>query len=430
MKLLQKLPALIICSAMAFSFSGCKAVDDSVPAYAEASVMSDGEAAEDITETSVSETSAATTTTTAETKPPEPEYATVSFAVTGDNLIHSSIYDQAGRRAGNEGYDFSYAYENIADIIKAADIAVINQETLICNGEFAPSSYPLFNSPPELGEHMIDIGFDVFTIANNHTLDKGTDGLSACLDFWDSHPEAVVCGAYRDKEDESHIRIKEEQGVKFSFLSYTESLNGLSLPADSPLVIGRTDDIDLICEQIRSAKEISDVCVVALHWGVENSDIISDYQRNTAKALVDAGADIIIGNHPHVLRGIEEIEREDGSSALCAYSMGNFISAQSVGQNLIGGILNFDVTVCIENAPEDDTGPIIRNIELIPVITHYDGNYQNVRLYPLDEYPRELADSHGVRRMSQFGYDYIFDVLERNIDKKYFDPEKYYEISD
>lgn len=427
MKLLPEICSLILASAMMLSLSSCKRVEESVPVGGEISFTDISVTGEQTSAAPV--TSAEKKETSAETEKPEPEYVTVSFAVTGDNLIHSSIYNQANARAGGEGYDFGYAYENVEDLIRSADIAVINQETLICNGEYPPSTYPMFNSPPELGDHMMDIGFDVFTIANNHTLDKGTGGLSACLDYWDSRPGAVVCGAYRDSEDESHIRIKEEKGVKFSFLSYTESLNGLSLPADSPLVIGRTDDIDYICEQIKQAKEISDVCVVALHWGVENSDVISDYQRQTAETLVDAGADIIIGNHPHVLRNIEEIEREDGSSALCAYSLGNFISAQSVGQNLIGGILQFDVTIGTKNVPKDENSPIIRNIELVPVITHYDGNYHDVRLYPLNEYPRELADSHGVRSMSLFGYDYIFEVLEKNIDEKYFDPEKYYDAA-
>ncbi len=422
MKLFPKFIAIIACISIIPAFSSCKDVEDAVPVSAD-TVMTTLSAVETTTVPTTSET---TTTVTTE---PEPVYKTVSFAVTGDNLIHSSIYNQANARAGGEGYDFSYAYENIIDLIKPADIAVINQETLICNDVFKPSSYPMFNSPTALGDYMLEIGFDVFTIANNHTLDKGTDGLSACLDYWESRPEAVVCGAYRDAEDESHIRTLEEKGIVFSFLSYTESLNGLSLPASSPLVIGRTEDVDLICEQIKQAKEISDVCVVALHWGVENSDIISDYQRTVAKTLSDAGADIIIGNHPHVLRDIEEIEREDGSITLCAYSLGNFISAQSVGQNLIGGVLQFDVTVCTENAPEDDKSPIIRNIELIPVITHYEGNYKNIRLYPLSEYTREMADSHGVRNMSKFGYDYIFEVLDRNISDKYLDTDEY-RISD
>lgn len=416
----------------AIFLAGCSDVKHEMP-------LENGLSAEvNISETEITEASSKTSaeaetvsseeTTTAK---PVPEFATVSVAAVGDNLIHSSLYKQAAARygeahGGEAGYDFEYAYKNVQSIIRRADMAMINQETLICNDQFEPSTYPRFNSPTALGDHMLDIGFDVFTIANNHTLDKDEAGLIACLDYWDSRESAVVCGAYRNSEDRANIRTAEFNGITFSFLSYTESLNGLSLPAGSELSIGDAYDLETMKSEIAAAREISDVCVVALHWGVENSDIISDYQRNTAKMLADAGADIIIGNHPHVLRDIEEIQCEDGSTSLCAYSLGNFISAQSVGQNLIGGILKFDVSIRIDDEAEEDQQPIIGNIELVPVITHYDGNYHDVRLYPLADYTRELAESHGVKNMSKFGYDYIFEVLERNISDKYFDPDDYY----
>ncbi len=361
--------------------------------------------------------SSAETTSAAVTEPPEIR-ETVSFSVTGDNLIHSSIYKQAEARSSGGGYDFTYAYQNVADLIEEADIAVINQETLICNDEFEPSTYPCFNSPKALGDHMLDIGFDVFTIANNHTLDKGVKGLNACLDYWESKENAVVTGAFRNAGDEAKIRTNEVNGVVFSYLSYTESLNGLSLPEGSELIIGDANDMDGIAEDIKAAKEISDVCVVALHWGVENSDVISDYQRSCARRLAEAGADIIIGNHPHVLRDIEMIEREDGSEALCAYSLGNFISAQSVGQNLIGGVLQFSVTVLVSGGEEDEP-PVISDVRLIPIVTHYDYNYADVRLYKLSEYTPELAESHGVNLKSVFGYEYIYEVLKKNINSEY-----------
>lgn len=418
---MRKIISLFILFAFLTAFSACTDVSHEPLAAVTESLT--------VTETEYQAalpSSVSSGTETEETKP-VPEYATVSIAAVGDNLIHSSLYKQAQARAGGEGYDFEYAYQNAAAVIRRADMAVINQETLITNGLYEPSTYPRFNSPPELGDHMLDIGFDVFTIANNHVLDKNEDGLIACLDYWDSRKNAVVCGAYRNAGDRADIRTADFKGITFSFLSYTESLNGLSLPAGSELSIGDAYDIETMVSEIEAASRISDVCVVALHWGVENSDIISDYQRSVAKQLAEAGADIIIGNHPHVLRDIEEIECEDGSVTLCAYSLGNFISAQSVGQNLIGGILEFDVSMRIdENAPEDQT-PIIDNIELIPVITHYDGNYHDIRLYPLSEYTRELADNHGVKTMSKFGYDYIFEVLEKNINEKYFDPKEYYE---
>lgn len=415
------LSAAIIFS-MLLAFASCGKPVSDVPATTSVTEIISDMAVSSSETTIPPETTAATTVTTE----PVPEYSTVSIAAVGDNLIHSSIYKQANARALDGGYDFTYAYENVADIIRRADMAIINQETLICNDVFEPSTYPRFNSPTQLGDHMLDIGFDVFTIANNHTLDKGTDGLSACLDYWESKENAIVAGAYRNAEDRANIRTGEFEGITFSFLSYTESLNGLYLPDGSELEIGDAYDIDTMLNEIKSASEISDVCVVSLHWGVENSDIISDYQRTTAKQLVDAGADIIIGNHPHVLRDIEEIQREDGTYALCAYSLGNFISAQSVGQNLIGGILQFDISLRIDENADENQQPIIDNIEFVPVITHYDGNYHDVRLYPLSMYTRELAESHGVKNMSKFGYDYIFDILERNINEKYFDASEYY----
>ncbi len=415
----KKIISAILLLAYSAALVSCGKPVEEVP------VMATVTFAAETTETTTVTTVTTTETTTVVTEP-EPEFATVSIAAVGDNLIHSSIYKQAAARSTDGGYDFAYAYENAVPLIRDADMAIINQETLICNDQYEPSTYPRFNSPVALGDHMLEIGFDVFTIANNHTLDKNEDGLMACLDYWDSRENAIVAGAYRNAEDRANIRTGEFEGITFSFLSYTEYLNGLYLPEGSVMEIGDAFDVETIVKEITAAKEISDVCVVALHWGVENSDVISDYQRSTAKQLVDAGADIIIGNHPHVLRDIEEIEREDGSTALCAYSLGNFISAQSVGQNLIGGVLNFDVTMRVDENAEENQRPIIDNIEFIPVITHYDGNYHDVRVYPLNMYTRELADSHGVKSMSKFGYEYIFEVLDRNINDKYFDASEYY----
>ncbi len=398
---------------------GCKSVSEE-PAIPVNITVEDFEAGKDA-EVPPSVTEPPTTTVT---EPPvitqkPPEFANISFLAVGDNLIHSSIYKQAQARDNDDGYDFTFAYENVADIISKADVAVINQETLICNDIYAPSTYPRFNSPIALGNHMLDIGFDVFTIANNHTLDKNEDGLKACLDYWDTKDNATVAGAYRNAQDRDNIRTNEINGVTFSYLSYTEHLNGLSLPSDSEMIIGDAFNIDLMVSEIKKASEISDVCVVALHWGVENSDIISDYQRETAKKLAEAGADIIIGNHPHVLRDIELIDREDGSQAICAYSLGNFISAQSVGQNLIGGILQFDVMVLLDDAPARDKQPVFSNIKLVPIVTHYEYGYANVKIYKFSDYTAELASAHGVRSNSKFSYDYIKSVLENTINEKF-----------
>lgn len=344
------------------------------------------------------------------TEPPAPEPNTVSFCAVGDNLIHEPIYMQAKTE---NGYDFSPAYKGIRDIIERADLAVINQETLICNDMYEPSTYPYFNSPKALGDYMIEMGFDVFTLANNHCLDYGEKGLSHTLDYWEGKKE-VTAGTYRNTEDKNKIRTSEFGGITFSFLSYTQFLNGLSLPEGSEMVIGDVNDLKGMIADIKAAKQISDVCVVALHWGVEDYHTIEDWQRNYAQALADAGADIIIGNHPHVLRDIETIKRQDGGETLCAYSLGNFISAQSKAANLISGILQFNVTMT-----DESEYAVFSDIKLIPIVTHYDSDKTNVRLYKLSDYSPELASAHGVREYDEFGYDFILEVLQANIDEKY-----------
>ncbi len=334
--------------------SGCSSADDSDILGASEEWTAAAE------ETAAATAAAETANPITEETPPEPK--TVSFCAVGDNLIHSPIYYQAW---GGNGYDFTDAYESVADIIAGADVAVINQETLICNDMYEPSNYPFFNSPTALGNHMTELGFDVFTLANNHCLDYGERGLAYSLDYWESR-NALTAGVYRNEADKNDIRTAEYGGITFSFLSYTESLNGLSLPSASEMVIGDANDLGGMRSDVRAAKELSDVCVVALHWGVEGSGIIEDRQREYARELAEAGADIIIGNHPHVLRGIEMIEK-NGGETLCAYSLGNFISAQNSGANLVSGILEFNVTFT-----EGSEAPVISDVTLTPIVTHYD----------------------------------------------------------
>lgn len=396
-----KKTALLLAVVM---LAGCSNINNPTVDITDSSQPAEQTSATEITTTEITEPPV--------TEPPAPVTKTVSFCAVGDNLIHDAIYNQA--RTDDGGYDFTAAYKNIAKDIESADVAVINQETLICNDVWQPSSYPCFNSPVALGDHMMKIGFDVFTIANNHSLDYGEKGLQYALEYWESR-NAATAGAYHNQEDKDSITVKEYGGLNFSFLSYTQYTNGLTLPQGSEMILGDVNDLDGMIADVKAAKQISDVCVVALHWGIENADAIEDWQRQWAKALADAGADIIIGNHPHVLRGIEMIDREDGGQTLCAYSLGNFISAQRIPQNLIGGILNFNVSLT-----EGDKYAKITDVKLTPIVTHYDYSYTNLRIEKLSDYTPEMADSHGVRNYySYFSYDYIVGVLQNNISEEY-----------
>ena len=199
----------------------------------------------------------------------------------GDDLIHGSIYKQARQRTGGTGYDFTPVYAHVADQIKSADIAVVNQETPLAGKVLAPSDYPLFNSPTEVGDALVNIGFDVINHANNHILDKGEKGIKATLDYWDTKPVKVV-GVYRNDEDLENIRIVESKGIKTAHIGITEMTNGLYLPAGSQYRIVYTDDTGLIQHLIRKAKSMADVVVVSVHWGTENTYTLTDKQKALA----------------------------------------------------------------------------------------------------------------------------------------------------
>ncbi len=332
-----------------------------------------------------------------------------TFLAVGDNLIHSSIYNQAARRAkeaGKTGYDFDFAYENVAELIDA-DVCLVNQETLISD-QHSPSDYPRFNSPVALGEKMISLGFNIVNHANNHVLDQGTSGALATLDFWERNG-IPVSGLYRNEEDMAEIRTLTVNEITFAFLGFTEHTNGLSIPSSQSLKVPYTGQRELMKEQIVKAKALADVLVVSVHWGQEYTHAVTDQQRSLAEEMANWGADLIIGTHPHVIRPMEEIQSADGRKVLVAYSLGNFISAQNRNNTMIGGMLKLTV----EKNPED-AAITMTDVRFIPIITHYDRGYSKNRLYPLSQYSAELAAKHGVNQFSPFSYQFILETLNNN----------------
>ncbi|MDY6016671.1 MAG: CapA family protein [Oscillospiraceae bacterium] len=339
-------------------------------------------------------------------------FSRVSFVAVGDNLIHDTVYEQAAARV-SDGYDFSYDYEKIADKIAAPDVAILNQETIIST-EHNVSSYPMFNSPVEVGEEMLKIGFDVFNIATNHSLDCGEKGLISAINFWKSK-NAITTGAYLNSDDMANIPMNEVNGVKIAYLGFTESTNGLSLPDDTEVILVQAKDESLLQQQIAKAKETADVVIVNAHWGEEYTHEPNDNQRSLAQKLASWGADVIIGTHPHVIQPVEYIVNSDGRKTLVAYSLGNFISAQNRGPRMLGGMLNFEV---VKN---NATGEIaLENVKFSGVVTHYGYGYSNIRVYPLEDYTQELASKHGVlSKTSDFSLQYLYDILNDVIDKQF-----------
>lgn len=355
---------------------------------------------------------------------PPPEDSVVRLMAVGDNLIHNVIYNQAKERGTAElEYDFSYVYERVKPIIQKADVAFINQETVLAGKYFEPSNFPRFCTPTEMGDCLLDVGFNVFNHANNHMLDKGQKGIFATLEYWDTKTDEDICvlGMYKDENDLFSCHYIEKNGIKIGFFGFTEHTNGLPVPDGMTERIVYAGQEDVIKKAVNVMKAECDLVVVSAHWGEENysertTTSLTSLEKQLSQKLADWGVDLIIGTHPHVIQPMKWLERADGGRTFCIYSLGNFVSAMNGPCNMLGGLVDLDIR------KNNVTGEVnIENICYVPIVTHYETSMRNVRLYPLSEYTEELASSHGCKSKTYSGFSlsYLNRVVNDNIEEGY-----------
>lgn len=331
----------------------------------------------------------------------------ISFIGCGDNIIYGTKDAKRNAIGTEKNLNFTPYYNGVADIIQNADIAFINQETLMCGEGFSLSYYPLFNSPQQVGYDLIELGYDVINIANNHMLDKGADGLSKTIEFWKKQ-DVLMIGGYENEKDFDNIRILEKNGLKIAFLSYTYATNGLSKHAGSPIVIPYINDEDII-RQTALANSVADFVFVSVHWGDEGSFTPNDEQYRVAKLFADNGVDVILGHHPHVIQPVEWIDGASGNRTLCVYSLGNFMAQQDFAYNMVGGIIGFDIVYT------DYSEPHIENPVFTPTVFHFTGDFYNNNVYKMEDYTQALAATHGVK--TYYGRSISYDILKGYVDK-------------
>lgn len=329
----------------------------------------------------------AQTTSETTTEPSTTALSKVTLVAVGDNLIHNTLIDAGEQENGSR--DYTSFYENIKSDISAADIAVINQETMLGGSSFAYAGYPCFNTPWEVGDAAINAGFDIFTCATNHSLDVGYAGIEQECKYFDSHPEVTHVGTNDSEEDYNSVVYYEKNGIKFAILNYTYGTNGISIPESKPWCVNMMDK-EKITADVNAAKQNSDVVIVFPHWGTENSTSVSDYQREYIKLFSELGVDIVIGTHPHVLQPVEWVENEQtGKKMLVYYSLGNFISHQTSLNQLCGGMAQ----ITVEKRGEEIS---ITSAKLTPVVCWYkssSGKF-SFSVYKLSDYTEELGSSH------------------------------------
>lgn len=336
--------------------------------------------------------------------------STVNMVAVGDNLIHTAIYQQAQNRTGNGSYNFLPVYDDVKDLIGAADIAVINQETMMYS-ERAAASYPCFNTPVEMAQNLADIGFDVLTIANNHMLDVSSKGLISTLDLINSTDGLLASGAYHNREEYTAIKTITVNDITFAFLSFTEHTNGIPLPEDKDDYIVYLNELDDVKLQVEYAATVADCVVVSMHAGTEYADNYNSVQSEFAQKVADWGADLIIGTHPHTLQAVESLTAADGRQVPVMYSLGNFVSTQNERKRLVGGIANISIT------KDFSSGEItVGKPQLDIAITHYRAGRSGVKIYRLANYTDALASVHGV---SGFSLDFIYEHIRNILGEEY-----------
>jgi poly-gamma-glutamate capsule biosynthesis protein CapA/YwtB (metallophosphatase superfamily) len=280
---------------------------------------------------------------------PEPEPAvekpvekTTSLTLTavGDILIHDTVYNKAKQQSG--AYNFNPNFVPVKPYLTQPDITMANQETMIGGTQFGLSSYPSFNSPHEVGDALKENGVDLVTLANNHTLDRGEKIILSALNYW-NEIDVMYTGAYVSQDDQQNIRLMKKNDITVSFLSYTYGTNGIPVPAGKDHLVNLIE-VEKIKNDIQRAKGLSDVSVVSLHFGNEYERMPNDFQKEIVKVVTEAGGDIIIGHHPHVLQPVKWETASDGSKTFVAYSLGNFLSGQRRSYKDIGGIVQLTVT--------------------------------------------------------------------------------------
>jgi len=333
----------------------------------------------------------------------------VTLLAVGDNLIHIEVVESGRQEDGS--YNFNHLYDEIKDEIEAADIAVINQETILGGKDLTYSGYPAFNSPIEIGEALVEAGFDVILHATNHTLDKGEKGVNNTFEFWDKYPSINVLGINKTQEDRNKIPIIEKNNIKIAMLNYTYGLNGYKIPEHRPYIVNMLDKKQME-KDIKKAHELADFIIVFPHWGTEYVYQPTSSQKQLVEFFYELEVDMVIGTHPHVLQPVEWVTSDSGHNMLVYYSLGNFLSYQKEAARMLGGIAQVTIT------KDEDNHTYISHADISPIVTHYEHGPRdyNYGIYKLSEYSRAMAMKHGVSdiaRQGAFSFDEIQDLASQ-----------------
>ena len=375
----------------------------------------------------------------------------VKITGTGDIMFYDYQMDRA-YDSGSQTFDFSPSFSYISKYLDDSSYVLGNLEATMAGanngtgsntyGYWADSQNMNFNVPEQAAADLKAAGFDMLTTANNHVLDSGLEGVSSTIDFITA-AGLEQTGSFKSETGQRYV-IRDVDGIQVGVTAYTNVVN-TTLDDSNSYVVNHLDDfsesqISLMCEQIQEMRAAgAEVVIVNLHFGVRYSGTVSDAERSLATQLVEAGADVIFGSYPHVVKPMEVISvtDEDGTSrqGVVFYSLGNFISSmQYQSANGYPRDLGAVASVLIS---KNSSGVQIDSVEIIP--TYVDWTDEDIAVLPICEAidnPQAFesrfgddANSYLDQQRMEDGYDSVIETIIGDSGLTYTYSDYKYQIS-
>lgn len=345
---------------------------------------------------------------------------TAKISAVGDILCQMDMIDDAKT---SDGYDFSHMFTGISKFVKNSDIAIGTLETNFVDGKY--SGVGKYNSPIEFLKAVKDSGIGLVSLAHNHVLDYGTQGLEKTISKI-KEQNIEITGIKENSErtneqDENTLdeekqenpdftgNIKEINGIKVAFLGYTYGLSNENEVNEEEKKKANIYSEELAKKDIEYAKQSSNYIIAIMHWGDVNSSEISEYQRNITSFLVENGVDMILGAHPSVVEPMEMIQTEEGKNVLVAYSLGNYMSTLKYDDANVELILNIQIS-----KSSDSDKAVLQKVDYKPIYVLDNGTKAENRFELTDM--KKLAQDYAngdTSRISRKTYESIISKLEK-----------------
>ena len=267
------------------------------------------------------------------------DLAQVSFAVAGDVIPHEPVR-AAAKAAGDGEPGWAALFADVADVFEGADFGFVNLETPVAPDHSHGTKAFLFDAPVELPQALKASGIKIVSFANNHVMDQGWAGFVESRGHL-SEVGLQFAGTSDNTATAWQPVITEAHGIRVGWLGMTRWLNGNRNPdkEDQPHVNfypypGEANgapgaDEATVLAAVKAARTQCDLLVISVHWGVEYATAPRPEDVDLAHKMMEAGATVIVGGHPHVLQPIETYKTQDGRDTVIFYSLGNFLSNQS-----------------------------------------------------------------------------------------------------